>query len=119
MKHCLVVDESPVIRKVVCHLLAEMKFYAEEAAENATALETCRVQMPDVVLANLGKSGGLEFVRALRRDRAHKQPVIIASMIEHDADHIGQALAAGANEYVLKPFDRDGLKEKFAAAGLM
>ncbi|MGN6516259.1 MAG: response regulator [Rhizomicrobium sp.] len=119
MKHCLVVDESRIIRQVVCHLLEDMKFYAEEADESATALQTCLVQMPDVVIANLGKSGGVEFVRAIRRERTDKQPVIIASMIEHDLDQISEALAAGANEYVLKPFDRDDLKEKFTAVGLL
>ena len=119
MKHCLVVDESRVIRKVVCHLLEEMKFYAEEAAESMGALEACRVQMPDVVLVNLGNTGGIELVRALRRGRSEKQPVIIATMTEHDVGSITEALTAGADEYVLKPFDRDSLREKFAHTGLM
>lgn len=119
MKHCLVVDESRIIRKVVCHLLEEMKFYAEEASESMGALEACRVQMPDVVLVNLGNPGGMELVRALRRGRTEKQPVIIATMTEHDIGHITEALSAGADEFVLKPFDRDSLKEKFTQAGLM
>lgn len=119
MKHCLVVDESRVIRKVVCHLLEEMKFYAEEAAESMSALEACRVQMPDVVLVNLGNAGGIELVRALRRGRTQKQPVIIATMTEHDAGHISEVLNAGADEYVLKPFDRESLKEKFVQTGLV
>ena len=119
MKHCLVVDESRVIRKVVCHLLEELKFYAEEAGESVSALEACRAQMPDVVLVNLGNAGNLELVRALRRTKSEKRPVIIGTMTEHDIDHITEALGAGADEYVLKPFDRDSLKEKFAQAGLM
>jgi two-component system chemotaxis response regulator CheY len=119
VKHCLVVDESRVIRKVVCHLLEEMKFYAEEAAESMSALDACRVQMPDVVLVNLANAGGMELVRAIRRGRTQKQPVIIATMTEHDVGHITEALAAGADEYVLKPFDRDSLKQKFAVTGLM
>jgi two-component system chemotaxis response regulator CheY len=119
MKHCLVVDDSRVIRKVVCQILEEMKFYAEEAAESASALEACRVQMPDVVLVNLGSSGGIEFVRALRRNQGAKQPVVIGSMIEHDVTQIGDALSAGADEYVLKPFDRECLKTKFAEMGLV
>lgn len=119
MKHCLVVDDSRVIRKVVCHLLEEMKFYAEEASESMSALESCRVQMPDVVLVNLGNVGGMELVRALRRGRTEKQPVIIATMTEHDVDNITAALSAGADEFVLKPFDRDSLKEKFVRTGLI
>jgi len=119
MKHCLVVDESRVIRKVVCHLLEEMKFYAEEAAESASALETCRAQMPDVVLVNLGNAGNMELVRAIRRNASAKRPVIIGTMTEHDVGHIREALSAGADDYVLKPFDGDSLKEKFAQTGLM
>lgn len=119
MKHCLVVDESRVIRKVVCHLLVEMKFYAEEAEESASALAACRTQMPDVVLVNLANTGGMELVRAIRRSKSEKQPVIIATMTEHDVGHISEAIVAGADEYVLKPFDRESLKEKFAQTGLM
>lgn len=119
MKHCLVVDESRIIRKVVCNLLEQMKFYAEEAAESVSALETCRVQMPDVVLVNLGNAGNMELVRAIRRNTSAKRPVIIGTMTEHDVGHIREALSAGADDYVLKPFDRDSLKEKFAQTGLM
>lgn len=119
MKHCLVVDESRVIRNVVCHLLGEMKFYAEEAVESRSALDACRAQMPDAVLVNLANVGGMELVRTLRRGDTGKQPVIIVTMTEHDADNIAQAVHAGADEYMLKPFDRDGLKQAFAHVGLM
>lgn len=118
MKHCLVVDESRVIRKVVCHLLEEMKFYTEEAAESRSALDACRTQMPDVVLVNLGNAGGIELVRALRRGRTQKQPVIIVTMTEHNVGQITEAVEAGADEYVLKPFDRESLKQTFSHAGL-
>jgi two-component system, chemotaxis family, chemotaxis protein CheY len=117
VKHCLVVDESRVIRQVVCNVLGDMKFYAEETGEAATALEACRVQMPDVVLVSVTKPGAIDFVRALRRDKSAKQPIIIASMIEHDVDQISNALGAGANAYVLKPFDRACLEENFAPLG--
>jgi two-component system chemotaxis response regulator CheY len=96
-----------------------MKFYAEEAEESTSALAACRTQMPDVVLVNLGNPGGLELVRALRRTKSEKQPVIIGTMTEHDVGHISEALSAGANQYVLKPFDRDSLKEKFVETGVM
>ena len=88
-------------------------------ARFARALEACRAQMPDVVLVNLGNAGGLELVRAIRRGRTQKQPVIIATMTEHDVGHISEALNAGADEYVLKPLDGDVLKEKFTQTGLL
>jgi len=117
VKHCLVVDESRIIRRVVCNVLEDMRFYAEETAEPAAALEACRTQMPDVVLVSIAKSGAIDFVRALRRNASGKKPVIIASMIEHDADQISHALSAGADGYVLKPFDRACLTENFAPLG--
>jgi two-component system chemotaxis response regulator CheY len=119
VKHCLVVDESRVIRKVVCNLLEELKFYAEEAAESRSALDACRAQMPDVILVNLASPGGMELVRALRRSSAPKRPVIIAILTEHDAGQIAEVLNAGADEYVLKPFDRQCLQETFAHTGLV
>lgn len=117
MKHCLVVDESRVIRQIVCNVLEDMKFYAEETGETAAALEACRTQMPDVVLISATKQGAMDFMRALRRNKSVKQPVIIVSMIEHDAEQISCALAAGADNYVLKPFDRNCLMENFAPLG--
>lgn len=117
MKHCLVVDESRAIRRVVCNILEDMQFYAEETADSASALEACRVQMPDVVLVSIAKPGAIDFVRALRRDKSAKQPVIIASMIEHDFGRISNALGAGADAYMLKPFDRADLTENFAPLG--
>lgn len=119
MKHCLVVDDSRVIRQVACQILEEMKFYAEEAAESSSALEACRVQMPDVVLVNMGSHSGIEFLRALRRNPGAKQPIVIGSMIEHDVAQISEMLSAGANEYLLKPFDRDSFKSKFTEMRLM
>lgn len=119
MKHCLVVDESRVIRKVVSGLLEDMKFYAEEAAESRSALDACRTQMPDLVLVNLANAGGIELVRALRRTDGAKQPVIIGTVTEHDVGNIVEAIRAGADEYVQKPFGRECLTQAFAHSGLM
>ena len=118
MKHCLVVGDSRVIRTVACRILADMKFYAEEAEEGATALEACRMQMPDVVLVDLANKSGPEFMRALRRSKSDKAPIVLFATTENDADHIGEALYAGADEYLMKPFDRASIEAKFAQVGL-
>ena len=119
MKHCLFVDDSRVMRGVACQILADMKFYAEEAVEGPAALNACRAQMPDVVLVNIVNSGGLDFVRALRRGKAEKQPIVIGTLVEHDVNYITEALSAGADEYLLKPLDRHSLTSKFAEIGLL
>ncbi len=119
MKHRLVVDKSRVIRTVACQILEGMKFYAEEAVDDASALESCRVQMPDGILLDLSDAGRVEFLRTLRNGRSEKQPVVVFSTIENDVQKIREALSAGANEYVMKPFDREALESTFAQAGLI
>jgi two-component system chemotaxis response regulator CheY len=119
MKHCLVVDNSRVIRTIACQILEGMKFYAEEAADDASALESCRVQMPDAILLDLSNAGCVEFLRSLRKSKSEKQPIVVFSTIENDVQQIREALSAGADEYVMKPFDREALECTFAQAGLI
>jgi two-component system chemotaxis response regulator CheY len=118
MKHCLVVGDSNVIRKVACQILGEMRIFAEEAEESTTALEVCRVQMPDAVLIDLANAGSLELVRALRRDKTGKQPQIVFTTTENDVNQISEALNAGADAYFFKPFDRDVVHSQFATLSL-
>ncbi len=119
MKHCLVIDNSRVIRTIACQILEGMKFYAEEAADDASALESCRMQMPDAILLDLSNAGRVEFLRTLRKGHGEKQPVVVFSTIEHDVQQIREALSAGADEYVMKSFDREALETTFAHAGLV
>lgn len=121
MKHCLVVDDSRVIRKVACRILEDLRFETEEAEDGVTALEACRRQMPDLVLLdwNLPNMNGIEFLRALRRERDGKTPVVVFCTTENDVGHISEALGAGANEYIMKPFDRGILESKLAEVGMI
>ena len=121
MKHCLVVDDSRVIRKVACRILEQLKFVAEEAENAHTALEACRAKMPDAILldAKVSQSGGYEFLRNLRKEKNGNRPVVVVCSAENDATRIGDALGAGANDYLLKPFDLDILKEKLTEVGLL
>ena len=118
MKHCLVVGDSRVIRKVACRLLEEMKIYAEEIEESTSALEACRQQMPDAVLVDISQPGGIELVRALRRDKTGKQPQIVFTTTENNVYQITEALNAGADAYFFKPFDRQTVQQSFAPLAL-
>ena len=91
MTHCLVVDDSSVIRKVARRILEDMDFSISEAADGQQALESCAAAMPDAILLdwNMPVMDGLE------------------------------ALRAGANEYIMKPFDRDIVEAKFQEVGLI
>ena len=121
MKTCLVVDDSRVIRKVARKILEELKFECEEAADGSEALEKCRSGMPDAVLLdwNMPIMNGLDFVKALRREESGDRPVVVFCTTENDMAHITEALRAGADEYVMKPFDSDIIESKFMQTGLI
>ena len=121
MKQCLIVDDSRVIRKVARRILEELKFGIDEAEDGAEALEICRRQMPDAILLdwNMPNMSGIEFLRVLRREPSGSKPIVVFCTTENDVAHITEAIGAGANEYIMKPFDKDIVEAKFAEAGLM
>ena len=121
MKSCLIVDDSKVIRKVARHILETLEFEVEEAGDGQEALSRCEQKMPDVVLLdwNMPVMSGMEFLRLLRQRGHSDQPKVVFCTTENDVPHIARALQAGANEYIMKPFDKDIVAEKFQEVGLM
>ena len=119
MKHCLVVDNSRVIRKVACGILAQLHFVPAEAEDTLSALNACRSAMPDAILLDVPQSAGLEFIRNLRRERNGDHPIVVLCTTENDVLRISEAMSAGADDYVLKPFNRGMLADKFAQIGLI
>lgn len=121
MKTCLVVDDSRVIRKVARRILEDLHFHVEEAGDGLEALTACRRQMPTAVLLdwNMPVMSGIEFLRALRKERGGETPIVVFCTTENDVEHISEAIKAGANEYIMKPFDSDILQSKFVEAGLL
>lgn len=121
MKHCMVVDDSGVIRKVACRILEEMDFATSEAVDGQDALEKCRASMPDAILLdwNMPVMSGIDFLRALRQEDGGGNPVVVFCTTENDVSHITEAIEAGANEFIMKPFDRDIVEAKFAEVGLV
>ena len=121
MKRCLIVDDSRVVRKVARRIVEDLRFEADEAADGAQALETCRKAMPDAVLLdwNMPVMDGFEFLTNLRRMPGGDQPKVVFCTTENGIDHISRALHAGANEYIMKPFDKDIVAAKFQEVGLI
>jgi two-component system chemotaxis response regulator CheY len=119
MKTCLIVDDSKVIRKVARHILETLDFAVDEAEDGRQALGRCEEQLPDVVLLdwNMPVMGGMEFLRTLRQRDYKCQPKVVFCTTENDAAHIRAALEAGADEYVMKPFDRETLATKMQIVG--
>jgi len=121
MKSCLVVDDSKVIRMVARRILEELNFSIVEAADGQEALDACDQAMPDAVLLdwNMPVMSGIDFLRHLRQRNGGDDPVVVFCTTENDMEHIREAMAAGANEYIMKPFDKDIIAAKFAQVGLL
>ena len=121
MRTCLVVDDSSVIRKVARRILEEMGFEITEAEDGEKALEVCKRGLPDAVLLdwNMPVMDGYEFLTNLRRMPDGNLPKVVFCTTENGIDHISRALEAGANEYIMKPFDKDIVTAKFQEVGLV
>ena len=121
MKNCLIVDDSRVIRKVSRHIVETLGFTVDEAADGQEALAKCDARMPDVILLdwNMPVMSGIEFLAKLRERPAGKAPKVVFCTTENDVAHIREAIDAGADEYVMKPFDGEILESKLAEAGVV
>ena len=121
MKTCLVVDDSSVIRKVARRILEGLDFNIVEAEDGEKALEACKRELPDAVLLdwNMPVMDGLEFLRNMRMMPGGDQPKVVFCTTENDVAHIARALHAGANEYIMKPFDKEIVTAKFHEVGLI
>ena len=121
MKRCLVVDDSSVIRKVARRILEELNFLIIEAENGQEALDSCREQMPDAILLdwNMPVMDGFEFLTNLRTLQGGDKPKVVFCTTENDISQISKAIRAGANEYIMKPFDREIVESKFQEVGLV
>ena len=118
---CLVVDDSRVVRKVARRILEANGFAVTEAADGQEALDTCRQTMPDCVLLdwNMPVLDSISFLRSLRSEFGPDNPPVVFCTTENDMSHIEQAITAGAQEYIMKPFDEEILIGKFTQVGLL
>jgi two-component system, chemotaxis family, chemotaxis protein CheY len=121
MKSCLIVDDSKVIRKVARHILETLKFDVTEAADGDEALTMCADARPDVILLdwNMPVMSGMDFLRAYRASVPQPDAKVIFCTTENGIGHIQAAIDAGADEYVMKPFDRETLENKLQIVGCL
>lgn len=121
MKNCLIVDDSRVVRKVAMRIIKELGFECEEAEDGEKAFERCEQNMPDAIILdwNMPVMSGLEFLERLRQmDNGHSAKVVFCTT-ENDSSHIKRAVEAGADEYIMKPFDSEIIASKFRQIGLI
>jgi two-component system chemotaxis response regulator CheY len=116
----LIVDDSSFIREYLRHLLDRMGISCEEAVDGSDALTVLAAEKTfDLMLldVNMPVMNGLECVKALRE--AQLSPEMKVMMVTTEADHsfILKALDNGADEFLMKPFTPESLKEKMALLG--
>jgi two-component system chemotaxis response regulator CheY len=118
---CLVVDDSRVVRKAARRILESLGFQVSEAEDGSKALAACHEALPDFVLLdwNMPVMDGLTFLKAARAEFGRDRPIVILCTTEVAFDRILQALEAGAQEYVMKPFDAEIIGGKLVQLGLL
>ena len=120
-RFCLIVDDSATIRKFSARLLTGMGFVVGEAEHGLKAVEACRLVVPDLILLdwNMPEMDGLTCLKALRAMNLEPRPFVVMCTTENVLPKITEALAAGADEYIMKPFDRDVLHDKLSQLELI
>jgi len=121
MKTCLIVDDSRTIRAVARRMIEGLHFTTLEAENGEEALKVCDAGLPDVILLDwhMPVMNGIDFLRALRKAHEGDRPVVVFCTTVSDLTKIKEAIDAGANEFIMKPFDADIIESKFAKAGLI
>ncbi len=102
-------------------ILQELEFETSEAADGQAAIDICKSAMPDAILLdwNMPVMDGISFLREMRQLPGGDKPIVVFCTTENDLDHIQEAMTAGANEYIMKPFDSDIIQAKFQQVGLI
>jgi two-component system, chemotaxis family, chemotaxis protein CheY len=120
-KACLIVDDSRVVRKVARRIAADLGFECIEAEDGDKAFQSCQQSLPDVVILdwNMPVMSGAEFLEKLRHLKNGDHPKVIFCTTENTATQLQRAIKAGADEYIMKPFDSEVIESKFRQIGLI
>lgn len=121
MRHCLIVDDSDVIRKVAKKIFEDVNITSTEAETCQEALERCVHAMPDLILLDwqTPMMSSTDFLQLLRKQEGGDLPFVIYCTTENDPDDIAHARACGANDVVMKPIDRESIERCLRDIGLV
>ena len=120
--HALVIDDSRAMRAILTRILTNVGFRVTQAGNGLEALERLR-EHDDISIAlvdwNMPLMNGYDFVRSVRADSSKKDLWLMMVTTETEISRVVKAMAAGANEYVMKPFTDDVIIDKLRLLGLL
>jgi two-component system chemotaxis response regulator CheY len=121
--HALVVDDSRTVRRILGEMLRQLGFEVAEAADGRQALLRLdeAVETPDIVLVdwNMPEMNGLELIKNVRSQLRFRNVPLMMVTTENEMEQVAKALEAGANEYVMKPFDKEAIADKLQLMGIV
>jgi two-component system, chemotaxis family, chemotaxis protein CheY len=121
MKQILVVEDSETIRRAIRRILEQRGFAVQEAENGLQALRLCaeRRDLSAILLdIDMPEMDGITFLRSLRGNVALRQPPVVMCTTHTSLERIHEAMEAGADEYVMKPFDADIIGSKLEGIGI-
>jgi len=120
--HALVIDDSRAMRAILKRILTKLDFKVSEAGNGLEALERL-AENDDIAIClvdwNMPEMNGYEFVKAVRSDKKNQNIWLMMVTTETEMSRVVKAMAAGANEYVMKPFTDDVIIDKLRLLGLV
>ncbi|MXO89770.1 response regulator [Pontixanthobacter aquaemixtae] len=118
-RNCLIVDDSRMIRKVTRKIVEPRGYLTDEAENGEEALAKCKIAMPDLIILDwdMPVMTGIEFLTELRQLNGGQQPKVVFCTTHSQAVDVHQAVQAGANEFVTKPFCEESLVAKLGNIG--
>ena len=123
MGKAMIIDDSRAMRRILGETVRELGFEVSEASNGREALAKLDNMGPPVRLMlvdwNMPEMNGLEFVTRLRQDERFQASLIVMVTTETAIDQMVNALEAGANEYVMKPFTKEIIQDKLRLLGLL
>jgi two-component system chemotaxis response regulator CheY len=121
--HAIVIDDSSAMRRILRRIVGQFGFEVCEAGNGREALDVLAASDPVPELAlidwNMPEMNGLEFIQAVRKDSRYTRLTLLMVTTESEQSQIVRALAAGAHEYLIKPFTADAVAEKLELLGLI
>lgn len=114
MKLCMIVDDSEIVRKYARLIFESLDYRAIEADTHKAAIDRLAGEAPHIILADWKMPGGNthEFIAQVRRMNLLRRPFIVYLTTENDGIEVDRAVAAGADDYLLKPFNREIVEMK-------